>query len=413
MTSATLAPYRDLLGADGVDLHAPVTVAGAELEATLRPRDAEMLASVLARLAQEGRRVLVRGGGSRVESGNALRGADLLLATDRLSGVLAFEPSEGVCRAAAGTPLVDLRAAVNAAGWELPLDPPGARSTVGGAIASAAIGPRELGFGPPRRAVLGLEVAFANGERTHCGGRVVKNVTGFDLAKLYTGSFGTLGVITSAWLRLRPLPERRCCFEVRAIESDAALRAGLAASRRDSAFAVATRIAPDGAATLRVEFAGDGASVARDADWLAGEWGAAAAPDDLLERIRDDQAKLPGPGGLRFRITVRSSRAAVLHAGLREAGADALAYPGSKLVYAGFPLSQAATGDEVNELFEFAARAAAAAGGHAICEQAPGWAKAGRDMWGDVAAQASLSAALKQRFDPQGVLNPGLFAGKL
>ena len=413
MTSSDLARYRDLLGTDGVEEHAALALAGAEFGLTLRPGDGEALAAVLAQLGADGRRALVRGGGSRVESGNALRDADVLLATDRLTGLIEFEAAEGVCRVAAGTALEELRALVNAAGWEVPLDPPGACTTVGGTLAAAAIGPRALCHGPPRRAVLGLDVALASGERTRCGGRVVKNVTGFDMGKLYTGSFGALGVIESAWLRLHPLPRHRRCFEVRASDPELALRAGLATSRRDSASAVAVRLpAPnDGASTVCVEFAGDARGVDRDADWLCGEWHAQEAQADLVDRVRELQAELPGEGGLRFRIAVLPSRSPTLHAALRAAGAEILAYPGLNVVYAGFRLPQREPADAASAAFECATRAAAAAGGRAICERAPGWAKAGRDMFGDVAAQARLFATLKQAFDPQGVLNPGLFAG--
>jgi glycolate oxidase FAD binding subunit len=415
MTSSELARYRDLLGADGVEEHAALAIAGAEIGATLRPGDGEALAAVLAQLAASGRRALVRGGGSRVESGNALRGADVLLATDHLTGVMEFEAAEGVCRVAAGTALAELRALVNAAGWEVPLDPPGARTTVGGTLAAAALGPRALRHGLPRRAVLGLEVALASGERTRCGGRVVKNVTGFDMGKLYTGSFGVLGVIESAWLRLQPLPRSRRSLEIRGGDPAVALRAGLAASRRDSAAVAAVRLpAPNaGAPSVWVEFAGDARSVDRDADWLCGEWRAEEAPADLVERVRELQAELPGEAGLRFRIAALPSRLPALYAELRAAGAEALAYPGLNIVYAGFRLPQDEPQAAASAAFECTTRAAAAVGGHAVCERAPGWAKAGREMFGDVSAQLRLFAKLKQGFDPHGVLNPGLFAGGL
>jgi FAD/FMN-containing dehydrogenase len=122
---------------------------------------------------------------------------------------------------------------------------------------------------------------------------------------------------------------------------------------------------------------------------------------------------LPGAAGLRFRIAALPSRALALHAALQAAGAELLAYPGLNITYAGFELPAHEAADSASAAFESTARATAAAGGHAICERAPSWAKVGRDMFGDVAAQASLFAKLKQGFDPGGVLNPGLFAGGL
>jgi glycolate oxidase FAD binding subunit len=197
----------DALGSEltdcALELHDPVPLDGVDIAATLSPRDGESLARAVAAVARAGLAAVPRGDGGHLGLGNPPSRADLFLSTLALSGVLAFEPAEGVCRAGAGTRLSELRRSVEAEGWELPLDGPGS-ATLGGALAAASVGPRSQGYGPARDAVLGLDVVLGSGERTRCGGRVVKNVTGYDLAKLYTGSFGSLGVIESAWLRLRP-----------------------------------------------------------------------------------------------------------------------------------------------------------------------------------------------------------------
>ena len=154
--------------------------------------------------------------------------ADAVLSTERLVGIDEFDPSEGVCHVLSGTPLSELRERVAATGWELPLDPPGAGSTVGGCVAAASLGAPVLsGSEPPRDIVLGLEVALASGQRTRCGGRVVKNVTGYDLNKLYTGSFGALGVIEAAWLRLRPKPDRVASCQTSQLDVASACRLGI------------------------------------------------------------------------------------------------------------------------------------------------------------------------------------------
>jgi len=202
---------------------------------------------------------LVRGCGGHLGFGNPPRSADVFVCVERLTGVDEFDAADGVCHAAAGTTLAEVRETVAARGWELPLDPPGERTSVGGTLAAAAVGPRALGFGLPRDGVLGLEVVLANGERTRCGGRVVKNVSGYDLGKLYTGSLGTLGVIEGAWLRLRPRPATTRMLEMGFAQLAEACAAGLAAARRDSARAVALASAapPDGEGFgLVLEFAG-------------------------------------------------------------------------------------------------------------------------------------------------------------
>jgi len=416
----TLEALGAAAGEGGLEEHAPLQVDGVAIGVTLRPVDGAALARTLEALGRTGVGALVRGGGSRLGVGNPPRAADVFLCVERLAGVDEFDPADGVCHAAAGTTLAEVRETVAARGWELPLDPPGARASVGGTLASAALGPRALGFGTPRDAVLGLEVVLANGARTRCGGRVVKNVSGYDLGKLYTGSFGTLGVIEGAWLRLRPRPETTRILETGFPQLAEACVAGLAAARRDSARAAALVVpAPmDGEAfDLILELAGDGPSVERDASWLAETFGAGPADPGALERVRAEQASTPaGPGdrgsGLRFRISVLASRVEALLRALRAAGAALLAYPGLGLCYAGFALAE---GDPraVERAFGSVTAAAREAGGSWILEEGPPWAKQGRDVFGDPGEALPLMRALKSRFDPGGLLNAGRFMGLL
>jgi glycolate oxidase FAD binding subunit len=415
--AAGLDRIRDLLGAEAVVEHAPVDVDGRLVHATVRPGDGEAVAPTLAALAKCGLAAFVRGGGGRFGVGNRPSGGDVIVSTERLVGVDVFEPAEGVCHVRAGTTLADVRARVNSEGWDLPLDPPGERSTLGGTLAAAAVGPRCHGYGLPRDAVLGLEVAFSTGERTRCGGRVVKNVTGYDLCKLYTGSFGSLAVIEAAWLRLRPLPQQVRCLEARLSGLAEACAASLAASRRESARVTcmasgAPGLAED-VARVTFELAGDTAAVERDTAWLAAELGASELPPTAIDALREHQGAFPGDGGLRFRIGALPSRLAALHAELRAAGAEILSHPGLRLVYAGFRLPASGAEEAVERIFRVVAATAAGAGGGCLCESAPAWAKAEREMHGDVAALLPHLRALKTRFDPGRILNPGRFAGGL
>jgi len=410
-----LGALRELLGEAGVEEHVPVEVDGAGVGVTLRPADGAALAQTLALLASRGLAALVRGGGTRLGFGNPPRRADVILATDRLRGVDIFEPAEGVCHVRAGTTLAELRAVVNPEGWDVPLDPPGTRSTVGGTIAAAAIGPRAQAFGPPRDAVLGLEVALAGGERARCGGRVVKNVTGYDLGKLYTGSFGTLAVIEAAWLRLRALPQHVRCFEARPSDLSEACAGARAAARLEGVRAVALHApgASGGELSVAVELAGDASGVERAAGWLEAELAAAEALPEAVDRVRERQGAMPDVAGLRFRIAALPSRLPALLAALEAAAAETLSYPGLRLVYAGFPLPAGGAERAAEEAFARVDAAVAAAEGSCVCESAPTWAKPGREMYGEVAALTPLFSALKTRFDPGNVLNPGRFAGGL
>jgi glycolate oxidase FAD binding subunit len=434
VTADQLGILRGVTDAKGVLEHDPIELDGMTSTLTLRPANGEALSNTLAAVSRLGLAVWVRGGAHRAGVGNPPTRGDAILSMDRLAGVEEFEPSEGVCHVRAGTRLSDLREIVATKGWELPLDPPGERATVGGCIAAASTGPRALGTGLPRDCVLGLFISLASGERIRCGGRVVKNVTGYDFNKLYTGSFGTLGVIESAWLRLRPLPAHATSCQVDSADLAAACRTGIAAARCGFARAVAIGSKEDGGFRVVVELAGDASGVRRDFEWLCAEHGAERAADNAIDPVRERQAEMPALGGLRFCLGVLPSKLESALAELQRGGASLLAYPGLNLLYASYVLeassdsveassdSVEASSDlveassglrEVEVIFREIARVAREAGGHFICEAAPSWAKAGRDMFGDLGSAASIIAALKQRFDPDGVLNPGRFAGRL
>ncbi|MFQ5417903.1 MAG: FAD-binding oxidoreductase [Myxococcota bacterium] len=412
-----LEALRSALGSDGVAEHAPQVVDGCEISATLRPADGATAAAALATLGKAGLGVLVRGGGTRLAIGNPPTRADAILSTEHLCGIDQFEPAEGVCHVGAGTSIADVRGLVSTAGWDVPLDPPGAASTVGGTLAAAAVGPRSQAHGPPRDAVLGLEVILPTGERTRCGGRVVKNVTGYDLAKLYTGSFGSLAVIEAVWLRLRPLPARVRGFRAEISGIEAACAVALRAARRSTTRAVClvggAPDLPEGGHRVDVELAGDEPAVDRDAAWLEGDLGAAAAPSGAFDAVREHQGAFPGGGGLRFRIATLASRLPALLEALHGEGAETLGYPGLRLVYAGFQLPASGAEAEAERVFAAVAAAVARAEGQSLCEQAPFWAKAGRDVHGETAALVPIFRSLKQHFDPRNTLNPGRFAGGL
>jgi glycolate oxidase FAD binding subunit len=407
-----LEALRDAVGDGGLQEHEPVDLDGVAATLTLSPSDGEGLPRTLAVLRRCGLAVAVRGSGSCAGVGNPPTGLDAFLSTGRLVGIEEFDASEGVCHVRSGTPLRDVREALAASGWELPLDPPGRDSTVGGCLAAASVGPRALGLGLPRNQVLGLTVSLASGERVRCGGRVVKNVTGYDLNKLYTGSFGSLGVIESAWLRLRAAPERSASCEIRGTQVEKVCRSAIAAARRESGRAAA--ITSDGAEGWKVvvELAGDAPTVERDLAWLREEHCASDATEEAIGQICDLQAEVPAPFGLRFRVGALASRLEPTIVELRACGASLLAYPGLQLVYASFALDALPAEREVEAIFSNVKSVARSAGGGYVCEAAPTSAKAGRDMFGDLGASGSIVRELKRRFDPTGVLNPGRFAGR-
>ncbi len=396
-----LEALRSALG-DTLRFHDPVSVDGVAIEATITPRDSRSLGAALVALGEARCAVIPRGAGTQLGFGNVPRRADCFLSMDSFVGVDAIDASDGVCHAGAGTPLSDLRDAAERAGWELPIDDAGRGGTLGGALATASLAPRALGWGRPRDVVLGCEVVLADGTETRCGGRVVKNVTGYDMARLYTGSLGSLGVITGAWLRLRPRPEAVRVLQGGELTDAEACRVGLLASRRAT---VRTCLLADEAHGLRptVELAGDAASVERDASVLLAEGLTVTNP-----MLRDTAAmrRFSGlPGTLRLVVSCLPMQMEAVVTALRETGAELLAMPGLGLVCA------RGTESEADVLFDAAARAAQAGDGRHLCEAAPPEAKAGRDVFAPSTSEAALASALKARFDLNGVLNRGRVAG--
>jgi glycolate oxidase FAD binding subunit len=260
---------------------------------------------------------------------------------------------------------------------------------------------------------LGLTVVLASGERVRCGGRVVKNVTGYDLNKLYSGSLGSLGVIESAWLRLRAAPERSTFCEVETESVADACRCAHAAARCISGRAVALKSARAGGWRVVVELAGDGLAVEHDLVSLRSEFAANDASVEAIDRIRDAQAKSPLSMGLRFRLGVLPTRLEWALSELRAAGASLLAYPRLQLVFADFGFEASEPEGQVDEVFRTLESIARRAGGSYVCESAPASVKSDRDMFGNLGASAPIVRALKLQFDPTGVLNPGRFAGRI
>lgn len=192
------APPRAASAADGAG--APV----------VRPETESEVAEALAESAAAGRSVLVRGGGSRLEDlpSAASAPAGAVLETAGLAGVIEHHREDLTIEAWAGTTLAEVREETAPRGQLLPLDPPFPdRATLGGVIAAAEPGIRRFPGARPRDLLLGLTAVLEDGARIRSGGRVVKNVTGYELTKLFTGSYGTLGVLTRVVLRLRALPE--------------------------------------------------------------------------------------------------------------------------------------------------------------------------------------------------------------
>lgn len=280
------------------------------------PRDAGEVSELLRLCGREGRRVLPVGHGSKLAWSAPPVRVDVALSTRALAGVVAYEPGDGTLTARAGTDMARLAEVVAAGGHRLTPDVPRPGSaSLGGVVAAGQSGICRLRLGPGRNHVLGLAAALGDGTSSKSGGRLVKNVTGFDLHRLHAGGKGALGVILEVSLRLFPMPAREAAHSVRfprlatALEAAARLRA---ADVEPLALVVEEGFGPlESGAVLHAVFEGRVEGVARDLARTRnllgpGEEREAGDARALLGRLRDLEPDAHEE--LSLHVTTRPSR---------------------------------------------------------------------------------------------------------
>jgi FAD/FMN-containing dehydrogenase len=268
----------------------PGAVAGAGGRPIVAPSDEEQLAETIRLAAENGWRILPIGFGSKLAWNTAPRDVDLELSTRRLARIVAYEPGDGTITALAGTPMDELeRTAARGRNHLTPRVPAPARATLGGVLAAGQSGLDRLRYGPARHHVLGMRAALADGSVAKSGGKLVKNVTGYDLHRLYCGSAGSLCVIVEATLRLFAGFERERLFSIPAADRAGALRAAASIeSLRLDPLCIRCENVLDTRAVWRVHvlLAGPETVVAAAARTLLAAHGE-AVEEESLDRLRD------------------------------------------------------------------------------------------------------------------------------
>jgi glycolate oxidase FAD binding subunit len=405
---------------------------------TLQPRDAKDVEAAVQWVLAEGKATEIVGHGSKRVIGRPAQ-TDLTLDLSALSGITLYEPEELVLSAKAATPLAEIEALVAAKGQQLAFEPMdyatllggvAGRGTIGGALAANLSGPRRIKAGAARDHFLGFSAVSGRGETFKSGGRVVKNVTGYDLCKLIAGSWGTLAAMTEVTIKVLPAAETEETLLIRGLEPAQAVEAMTTAMGSACDVSGAAHLPPEvatsipavagaaggGITALRLE--GFSPSVVHRRGVLQGlmkPFGDLATIDASVSRpfwkaVRDVTPFAAGREGMErplWRISTAPDRGA-------ELGATIAKRDEAKVLYdwaGGLLWLTLAASDDAG-----AARigpAVAATGGHATLIRAPASMRAAIGVFApQEAGLAALTKRVKESFDPKGVLNPGrMWAG--
>ncbi len=406
---------------------------------TLKPRDGKDAEAAVQWALAEGKALELVGQGSKRAIGRPAQ-TDLTLDLSGLSGVTLYEPEELVLSAKAGTPLAEIEALVAAKGQQLAFEPMdyeqilgafAGRGTIGGALAANLSGPRRIKAGAARDHFLGLTAVSGRGETFKSGGRVVKNVTGYDLCKLIAGSWGTLAAMTEVTIKTLPRPETEQTLLIRALEPQRAVEAMTAAVGSSCDVSGAAHLPAGVAARIPSgEIAGAGGAVT--ALRLEGFAPSVAHRKRMLETLMKPFGDLVSVGEVVSQALWRAVRDVTPFAASRN-GVDRPLWRVSTAPNRGAELAaMVAKRAEAQMLYDWAGgliwlaldpsddagaalvrRAVAAIGGHATLIRAPASTRAAIDVFEPQdAAVAALTKRVKESFDPKGVLNPGrMWAG--
>jgi glycolate oxidase FAD binding subunit len=417
----------------GVDL-SPYVIEGRTPTAAVFPGTVEEVSAVLALAGEASIPVTPWGGGTAPSVGAPPARAGIVLGLGRMAQLLEHEPGDLTATVQAGMTMTALQAALRARGQWLSLDPPDADvATLGGVLSANASGPRRHLYGTARDLLIGVTVVCADGSVVHGGGKVVKNVAGYDLPKLFIGAYGTLGVIVEATVKLRPRPDRELLVAARFGSLKDCGLAGRAVMGSDLIPSAIDLL--DGEALARAGLDGERPALVMGFDglpeqveWQRGELARLVAetgggdltdlPEEAWTRLATASKQPLGDPVALMRFSVLPARVAEV---IERAGttARALGLRAAFSAHAGVGAISGALGggrdavEQVVSALRDWREAAHAAGGHAVVEAAPLAVKEVVSVWDQPGAAFRIMQRIKTQLDPKGILNPGRFVGGL
>jgi glycolate oxidase FAD binding subunit len=368
-------------------------------------------ASLLAAAGEDGQAVRFRGGGTKLGWGRPAPEPDLEVETAELERIVEHNVGDLTAIVEAGVPLAAAQEAFAAEGQMLALDPPAVEgATIGGVVATGDSGPLRHRYGAIRDLLIGIEVALADGTVARAGGKVIKNVAGYDLGKLFSGSFGTLGMICEVALRLHPRPASTASLVLRSgdpgVLAEAAAALGHAPVEQ-----LALDVAWDGEGGAVLSLFG-GSTPREQAEAALGATGGLDGLD--AEIVEDDdtlwaeqRARQRSESGTVVRVSGLQTRLAEIVAAARRHDATLAGRAGSGLSW--LALSEREPAEAVAAVEALRQELAPL---DCVVLDAPAAVREALDPWGPIEEPAfRLMRRVKARFDPRGVCNPGVFVG--
>lgn len=406
-------------------------------KAVVLPASVQEMQEVLQFAVKKDLSVMPAGAGTKLGIGNLPEKVDLVLATTCLNSVVEYEPADLTVTVESGIRLAALQAVLAQHRQYLALDPPYTdRCTLGGIVATNASGALRLRHGAARNQVLGLRVIQANGTVVKSGGKVVKNVAGYDLNKLYIGAFGTLGIITEVTLKLSPIPAHEAILVADFQNVQGAIDTGLSIvgsqilpmfvnlSINSDIVSPATDNATDTKRpTLVVGFGGDPETVA----WQLAQCQGIMEQNEALgvtmtegesrvhlqEAIREFPAVDRDTASVIAKLNLKRTGIAEFAAQVMDASwaqdVQVMALLGSGILYVSIPVTSDTDFQMLANTLTQLRQSAIEARGNLIVEAAPPELKQHIDVWGPVGDTLGLMKQVKDRFDAGGLLNPGRF----
>jgi len=390
---------------------------GTSIACTVYPNTQEELAALIACARQNRWRVLPCGSGSKLDWGGLVEGVNIAVSTARLNRLVEHAVGDLTVTAAAGMKFADLQAVLGAAGQFLPIDPAyPQQATLGGIIATADTGSLRHRYRGVRDLLLGITFVRSDGKIAVAGGRVVKNVAGYDLMKLFTGSYGTLGIISQVTFRVYPLPESSGTVILTGEAGALAQAAQILLSSALTPTAVdllspdlVTKLGLGKGTGLIVRFQSIAESVQQQSARLLevgeklGLQGTKCSENDehqLWQRLPETMWNCNTKSAIFCKIGIRPSEAvkAINELPIQ----DALIHAGSGLGVLRFETATAETLLQVRQKCE-------AKGGFLTVLVAPTDIKQELDIWGYTGSAIDVMGRIKQQFDPENILSPNRF----